>query len=464
MGELGSHGERGADAQRAERARIHPVPGSPGLHGLGTDRDHVPAVADIDRVFGQELVELVGDAVGMNGGGLGSEHRLQLFEGRVLRGAQFVHPRLAPFPAAVDPAGYRVGHRLQDYPRVAGEAERDVAVLAYRPVVHIDLDHRRSGAQPPAVAHAEIERRADDDDHVGPIEGQTAGAVEEMRVAGRQRPAARTVHIGRDVEPPHQLHRRIPAAAGPYLGAKQDTWPLRGDQDVRQPLDVIRVPERPGRAPVSAGGGDARTRQRDPGVQHVSGDFEEGGTGRSGMGFPAGHGDHIRDALSPRHGRGELGHRSHHVHMRQILERSHLVLAERALPADHQDRAFGAERVGDTGHGVGRSRPRRRHDAARSAGLPGVAVGGVGRHLFVPDVEDPDAFVQASVVDVDDVPAAQREDHVHAFVLERLGDQASAGDGLPGGIGIRRAHGFHDGASSRSGCIRIRHGTPTRFP
>ena len=50
-----------------------------------------------------------------------------------------------------------------------------------------------------------------------------------------------------------------------------------------------------------------------------------------------------------------------------------------------------------------------------TAGLAGdarVAVGGVGRDLLVADVDDLDALVDAAVVDVDDVAAAEGEDDV----------------------------------------------------
>ena len=67
----------------------------------------------------------------------------------------------------------------------------------------------------------------------------------------------------------------------------------------------------------------------------------------------------------------------------------------------------------------------------RAAGLAGdarVAVGGVGGDLLVADVDDLDALVDAAVVDVDDVAAAEGVDHVDALGLQRLGDQVTAGD------------------------------------
>ena len=104
------------------------------------------------------------------------------------------------------------------------------------------------------------------------------------------------------------------------------------------------------------------------------------------------------------------------------------MLCQRALAADVQNRAFRAECGGDAGHGVGAARARGGDDAAELAGLAGVAVGRVRGDLLVAHIDDADALVDAAVVDVDDVAAAEREDGIDAFVLERLGDQVAAGD------------------------------------
>jgi len=52
------------------------------------------------------------------------------------------------------------------------------------------------------------------------------------------------------------------------------------------------------------------------------------------------------------------------------------------------------------------------------AGLSRVTVRGVSCDLFVAHVDDADPFIDAAIVNVDDVPAAQGEDRVDAFVLE----------------------------------------------
>src|SRR5512135_3661003 len=119
------------------------------------------------------------------------------------------------------------------------------------------------------------------------------------------------------------------------------------------------------------------------------------------------------------------------------------MLAQRTLPADHQERALSTKGIGDAGHGVGRARPRRRHDTADLAALARVAVGGVGRHLFMAHVDDFDPLVDAAVVDVDDMAAAERPDHLDAFVFERLGDQMSTGDHRAGRFAFTAAWSCH---------------------
>ena len=57
-----------------------------------------------------------------------------------------------------------------------------------------------------------------------------------------------------------------------------------------------------------------------------------------------------------------------------------------------------------------------------------IDIGTVTCRMLVADVDDVDALVHAAVVDVDDVPAAEGEDHVDALGLERLGDEVPARD------------------------------------
>ena len=104
------------------------------------------------------------------------------------------------------------------------------------------------------------------------------------------------------------------------------------------------------------------------------------------------------------------------------------MLRQRALPADMQHRALGAKCRRDAGHRVRAARAGRRDHAAELAGLARVTVCCVRRDLLVAHVDDANPFVHTTIVDVDDVAAAQREDRIDPFVFQRLRDQMAARD------------------------------------
>ena len=114
----------------------------------------------------------------------------------------------------------------------------------------------------------------------------------------------------------------------------------------------------------------------------------------------------VRDAVRERDGRRPLGDRPHHLGVRQLLKRAHLVLGHAAPAADMQNGTLGTERGGNAGDGIGATGASRRYDATEPAGLARVAVGGVGSHLLVADVDDADALIEATIIDIDDVSAA----------------------------------------------------------
>ena len=120
---------------------------------------------------------------------VGGEKRHELRRRRRLGRAQLLHPLLAlGLRALVDTPGGGREHRAEDRAGIADKPQGDVAVAPDGAVVEIDLHHLRAAAEPAAVAHAEIERRADDDDHVGLVEGIRARAVEVMGSPGGSRP------------------------------------------------------------------------------------------------------------------------------------------------------------------------------------------------------------------------------------------------------------------------------------
>src|SRR5690606_25190847 len=154
-------------------------------------------------------------------------------------------------------------------------------------------------------------------------------------------------------------------------------------------------------------------------------------------------------------GVGPLRDRLHQADVVHLLERAAAQVGERTLAADHQDRRVGAPGVGHAGHAVGDARTggdRRHADLAGVAARPGV--GRVDGGLLVAHVHDPDAFVDAPVVERHDVAAGQGEHHLDARVLERARQDLAAVDGHGGllvplaGLGDAERGTVSDGGAS----------------
>src|SRR4051812_34624977 len=352
VGLLGADAERDADADGPERARVHPQAGALRLDDAARERDDVAAVADEPRVVGQRLVELVREAQRVDRRRVLHEARQALLLQALLLGAERLEPALALLALRAALGG--LGDFAEDRAGVADEAERDVAVLADRLVGHVDLDDRGLAREALAVAHPEVERRADDQDHVGVVERVAAGEVEVVRVAGRKRAARGAVHVRRDVELADELDRLLVAARGPDLRAEQDARALGVDEDLGEAVDVVRVADALRRRAVAARlAGDDGVLDRHLVVEDVAADLEEDGARRAGHRLAEGHRAHVGDALGRHDVRGELRDRLHDVDVGQVLEGPHLVLVQRALAADQQERALRAEGVGDAGDRVG---------------------------------------------------------------------------------------------------------------
>ena len=368
--------------------------------------------------LGEKFVELPRYPVRVDRLGIGEEQRHEPLGLHLFDAAQVRQPIASTGGAVVGEARGRVEHGAQDRAGVSHQAERDVPVPGHGLVVHVDVHDRGVVSQSPPVAHTEIEWRANDDDHVGLLEGIAPGAVEVVGIARRQQPAGRAVHVARNIEALEQRDGFPVAAAHPDLGPEQDGGSLRFHQELCQRLDVGRVADGPGGRPIAPWLRDDRFVHCDLGVENVAGDFQIAGARGACEAFPCRHGNHVGDTLGGAHACGKLGDRRGNVHVGQILQRAHLVLGQGALPANVQHRAFGTKRGRDTGKRIRKPGAGRGNHAAQPAGLARVAVGGVGRDLLVAHVDDADIVVDATIVGVDDVAAAEREDRVDAFVPE----------------------------------------------
>jgi hypothetical protein len=115
-------------------------------------------------------------------------------------------------------------------------------------------------------------------------------------------------------------------------------------------------------------------------------------------------------------------------HLLHLLERPSPLERQRRGSADQEQRTPRREGVGHAGHRVGHARPRHHRGHPEAAGQPRVGVSRVRGGLLVAHVDDADAFLQAGVVDGEDVPAAEREEVAHALAGQHPPDQLAARD------------------------------------
>ena len=109
--------------------------------------------------------------------------------------------------------------------------------------------------------------------------------------------------------------------------------------------------------------------------------------------------------------------------MGKILQGSHFVLCQSALPPDMQHRAFRSKRGGDSSHRVGATRTGCCNNASQTTGLPGIPIGRMSCYLLVAYINDSNVLVQTPIVDIDDMPPTKGENRIDALCLERLVDK-----------------------------------------
>src|SRR5450432_587098 len=217
------------------------------------------------------------------------------------------------------------------------------------------------------------------------------------------------------------------AACGPDLLTVKNGRPLCIDENVGQSLNVARIADRTCRGAVLAGLRNDGLGDVDLAVEYVARDFQVHRTRRAVEGLARRHSDHVRHAFRAGNCRSELGDGGHQLDVRQILQRAHLVLGRRTLTTDVQNRALRTEGGGDARDRIGAAGTGGCDHAAELARLARITVRRVRGHLFMANVDDANALIDAAVVDVDDVAAAQGEYRVHTLIFQCLGNQVPAG-------------------------------------
>ena len=97
-----------------------------------------------------------------------------------------------------------------------------------------------------------------------------------------------------------------------------------------------------------------------------------------------------------------------------------------SVASDENHRTWSLERVSDARYCIGDARTCRDDRHTRLAGNLCPALCGVSGNLFMPEVYDLDAFVNAALVEVIDVSAVQREYILHTLFFQCLGEQSPA--------------------------------------
>ncbi len=177
--------------------------------------------------------------------------------------------------------------------------------------------------------------------------------------------------------------------------------------------------------------------------EDVGRDLHEDGAGPTSVGVAESHAQDLGDALGVVDRGGELGDRPHQADVVQLLQRAHVGLLQRPLTADDQHGHLGTPGVGHRGHRIGGARAGRDHGTAGKAGQSGPGVGGVSGGLLVAHVDDADVGIDAAIVNVDDVSAAEGKDRLDPLGLEGPGYQLAARHRAGGGRCLplnRQAH------------------------
>ncbi len=276
-----------------------------------------------------------------------------------------------------------------------------------------------------AVSEAEVERGAEDQHEIRMGQRPAAGMGERRGVAHRECPPPGAVHEDGDAGGVGEGRQRLSGVVPVDAAAREHDRPLGAGDERGESGDVGRVGQ-PGRTMHVA--------RRDRGEpildrleQEIHGNLHEHRPRASGESGPDRGRQDLGDPARLRHRPRALRDRAEQRHLLDVLEGAAAAEGLRRRAADQEQRTAGARGVGDARHGVGDARAGRHHRDADAACQPRVGVAGVGSRLLVPHVDDADALGQATVVDRQDMTAAEREDVPHACLPEDLRDELPAG-------------------------------------
>ena len=296
-----------------------------------------------------------------------------------------------------------------------------------------DVDDLREGAvrvlvraAEGAVAEAEVERGADDDDEVGAGQRGAAGLGDERAVAAGDHAAAHPVGQGRDAEVLDEAQRGGLGVVGPDVGAEDQHGPPRRGEQPGDGLDRVGVGLDAGALARSDGAG----RGVEEGVhRHV--DEDRAAVARAGEG--EGLVDAGGDVAGGHEGLRRLGDRRDDRRLVELLQRAGAPAVLRGAAADDDHRGAGELGLGDGADAVGDARAGGEDGEAGDAGELAGGLGGEGGGLLVAHVEQAHRRALAlllrlhrAVVHREDVGAGQGEHRLDAVGAGDVDGQLAA--------------------------------------
>ena len=249
----------------------------------------------------------------------------------------------------------------------------------------------------------------------------------EVRVVGRQTSAPGAVQVDRRAEPlgeGRQLRRRV---VPPDRAARHDHRPGSLLQQLNRAIDVRRIARLP--RPRAIAGRQRALAVLDSVGEHIPGQLEKDRPRPPGQHGAKGLRHVRRHPIRRGHAVRPLGDAGEEVDLLHLLQRALPGVEAGRRAAEQQHRTVGGVRIGDPGQRIGDAGAGGDRADADPAGEPRRRVGGVGRGLLVPRVDQLDAFLDARRVDRRDVQPRKREDVPDAFGLQHAHEKLRAGRG-----------------------------------